>query len=180
MLVGLAEFTRLFASANSLDIARWRFDPGMRHGDAAAWWGEKAPRREVHHGLDFARYEAPDGEVWTLRPGMHVPLSGKGAIVGIMKDFLGLTVVCAHEEQEGRVFISLYGHVRPVEGILAETLEAGSIIAELSHPGAGDVPAHLHLGLALVPMGRDLGTLSWEYLNTSSDVVHIDPLSLMR
>jgi len=178
MNIELSDFTRMFASLNSLDIARWRFEPGMCHGDMYAWWGQKARRKKIHQGIDFARYETSNGSVMHLEAYMRVPLPNSGTFVGIMEDFLGHTVVVKHGTENNRLIISLYGHGNPMEGLLGSTLDAGSIIAELSHPGKIPVPPHLHLGLALVPIGTIIETLSWDYIETAEDIKFIDPMEL--
>lgn len=169
-----SSFSKALVQANSLDLVRWDYEAGMRHGDTLKWW-DKTPRGGIHNGIDLVQYVDGSGTVRSLTPGMKVPLMYEGEFLKAMNDFLGRSVIFGHETENGLRLISVYGHVDPLpglQGIMAEE----SIIAVISDTKGKTVPPHLHLSLFLVPEEITADELDWGYLGNSPDIRCLDPL----
>ena len=174
-------FSGNLAAVNGLSFKKWVFEPGMPFGSEMKWWGDKGPRGARHNGLDLRLYETPEGNPVPLDAGAKIPAICDGTVVKIVRDFLGhsLFAETGIREKEKRLF-TVYGHVRPVEGIASgASFKKGEIIARLAGKNESGVPPHLHITLALVPGDVSVEGLSWEKLDSPADIVLLDPMGII-
>lgn len=177
-----SRFTEHFARANSLRFRRWVLEPGMRFGSAAAWWDAQGNRGRPHNGLDLRLYETPDGGVEAVAAGARVPVMYAGGIVSRFPDFLGMTVVVAHDLREGGCRLhTMYGHVAPAPGTATAALVPdGGIIASVAEAAGSRVPPHLHLSAAFVPDTLPAEDFSWRRFDEDRAVRFVDPALLLN
>lgn len=158
----------------------WEFRPGMGFGERAAWWRE-AERPRPHEGVDFVSFMTARGP-GRVDSSFAVPAMATGEVVGIFADFLGRTVVLAHDAPAaGRRLYSLYGHTRPGSGLApGRRVTAGEVIAQVADAPAARPPGpHLHLTLLRAPADLPVERLSWPELDDPA-VELIDPLAVIR
>ncbi len=182
---GFAERLSCWNGLLEAGFATWEFLPGMRFAERAAWWRGGADRGSAHEGLDICWYRTVDGRRLSLGAGARVPVIYPGEIVSVVADFLGVSVIMAHEQRdrENRRLHTIYGHVRPDPGlepgrILAVAAAVGSIAATTGNKNA--VPPHLHIALALVDQEGGPARLDWEALRDRSRVLLLDPMLIMK
>ncbi len=164
---------------------RWLFYPGMLFEAASEWWGDQAARTRPHEGLDICLYQNRRNQVCTLDENTKIPAMYDGVVVGVIKDFLGQTIVMEHRDLGGESGVRCYtffGHTRPTEGLApGRSVTEGEPIALLSGVGGskrGMLP-HLHLSVGLASSAIPHDRLHWRHIGTSSALTLIDPLQLL-
>ncbi|HWR58109.1 MAG TPA: hypothetical protein VN328_04400, partial [Thermodesulfovibrionales bacterium] len=159
-----SRFTERMVKLNGLRFNKWIFEPGMLFSAGMKWWEEIGRRGQRHNGLDLRSYEADDGTVKALDPGTKVPIIYEGKIVSSIKDFLGHTLFAAHEiYQEDSQLFTIYGHVLQTPDLpFDRLLNEGTEIAVLAGSSNRNVPAHLHISAALIPMAIPAEALTWK------------------
>ncbi len=180
-------FGELLVRRNGLaeaGFAAWDLLPGMRFGDAAAWWRAGAPRASPHEGLDLSGYRTRDGARRVLGAGARVPALWAGRVVSVVADFLGRSVFVEHDrlDGDGRRLHTIFGHVRPAPGVrpgsaLGEGAEIGTVSAGTGRPGG--VPPHLHLTIALIARDGGPSELDWTAMRDRARVLLLDPLPVV-
>ena len=169
------------ASLADRRFSRFRFQAGMLFRTREKWWRE-GMRKIPHEGVDLAIFEDRDGRTHPLPAGLSVPAVYAGEVVKSFADFLGQTVVLAHEllNDEGWRLHSLYGHTLPLRGE-GERLAMGEAVARIAPPtNKGPAPPpHLHLTLAWLPPDLPLPQLSWKTLTQPGKARLLDPLCLL-
>lgn len=159
----------------------WLFRPGMEFGEGVTWWGGKAARKRPHEGIDFHSYLDTAGDCHCLLPGDKIPLYFDGRLVDIFPDFLGQSLLFAHDqEQNGWRFYSIISHVKVELGIaLGRRCSSGTIVARLAKSPRPSVPAHLHIS-TLVIFGPPPHPISWPMIVTSDILRVVDPSPYVR
>lgn len=158
---------------------RWLLPPGTLFGDTSKWWGDPAPRRQPHEGVDLCWYRQRGGKTARLAPGTRVPALAAGRVVRIVEDFLGHSVFVAQgRSNDGRLLLSVYGHVEPAREEGEEILKGG-LLAAVAPSRSGRVPPHLHLSLVLLPPAFPFADLDWPLLHASYAASFCDPLPLL-
>jgi len=164
---------------------RWLFYPGMLFEAESEWWGDQAARNRPHEGLDICLYQNRRNQVCTLDENTKIPAMYDGVVVGVIKDFLGQTIVMEHRDLGGESGLHCYtffGHTRPAEGLAAgRSVTGGEPIALLSGVRGskrGMLP-HLHLSVSLASIAVPYDRLHWRHISTSSALTLIDPLQLL-
>jgi len=175
-----------FVAANKLQnqgFIAWRFLPGMSFGEDCAWWGRQDNRPSSHEGLDFRCFVDSQGRTIPLAEGMLVPVAEEGDIRQIFNDFLGQSVLIAHDLcGNGRRLYSIYAHIKAVDTCrLGEHVLAGQIIGSIAYgrcrtaaAGSGQVPAHLHLSYLWLPLSFQK-TFDWRTAHLDQEIIFIDP-----
>lgn len=179
--LSISWFNKDLAGLNGLSLSRWVMKPGMEFMSPLKWWD--SGRRDIqHNGIDLRLYRDDEGKIHSLHLGTVIPLMYAGRVVRVVRDFLGFSIFALHGEHAGMELLSIYGHVRPLEGLVfAQEIGGGSPIATLnSQQRNSAVPPHCHLSVALIPIGFAYERLEWEYIDNSTEVVILDPLPLIH
>jgi murein DD-endopeptidase MepM/ murein hydrolase activator NlpD len=162
----------------------WVFHPGMLFQAPGKWWGDQGPRAVPHEGLDLYSFEAAGGRVETVDQQTRIPAAFAGRVVKIDRDFLGKSIYIGHAlyAADGRQLLSAVGHTIPREGLqTGQQVAAGEIIAAVGgFPGKKtNLPPHLHLTFAWVPVDFRLEQLTWTNLGHDAGIRLIDPLPVI-
>jgi len=182
--VPAADYLRLLQTCNCLEVTKWIFFPGMLYTAPDAWWGRRLRRHQKHEGLDIIHYLSKAGRLKALDAGAAIPAMLDGQVAGIIRDFIGTTILLRHTgiRKNNCCFYSIYAHVTPFENItVGITVSKGSLIAQLAgqlSPKPQGPPPHLHLSGAWVEEGMMQVPASWKALSCSPEVTFIDPLLL--
>ncbi len=170
-------FTQHLINLNRLSFNKWIFDPGMLFLSETKWWGDKGHRGHWHNGLDLRFYEAANGTIRAIEKDTRVPIIYDGAVVTVIKDFLGYSLFAAHEiYDKGSRLFTMYGHVLPSPDVSpGKPLGEGTEIAMLSGSSKEDVPGHLHLSVAFIPKEIPAEAITWELLDEDKTVRFFDP-----
>lgn len=173
-------FTRNLFQVNSLDghgFHSWLLRPGMRFGDDVTWWGPGAARPTPHEGIDLYSYIDTAGHCRCLPPGTKIPPLARGTVVDIFPDFLGHSLLIAHEQvQEGWRFHSILAHIDVAHGVVrGRRYDDGVALARLSASSRSGVPAHLHLSTVTI-LGSPPQPISWSAIVHSDTIRMVDPV----
>jgi murein DD-endopeptidase MepM/ murein hydrolase activator NlpD len=183
----VSPFTTYFIQANGLEkksFKKWVFRPGMQFGSRDKWWGDLGNRGSEHEGLDFYLYKDGEDNLNQLTEMTRVPAMYSGKVVGFINDFLGESVILKHEFHENRShhFCTLYAHTRRFPGLgVGEKIKKGDVIATVADTrrSKAGVPPHLHISAAWMIHGISYEKLDWATMGRRSDVLLIDPLTLI-
>jgi murein DD-endopeptidase MepM/ murein hydrolase activator NlpD len=180
-----ARFTEHVIQANSWDedkFGEWLLDPGMLFGASQTWWGKRGNRARAHEGLDLCAYRYGQDIVCGLA-GVKIPALYDGVVAGMIKDFLGQSLIVRHNLVEHRdhegCLCTIYGHTAPQETIsVGKMVREGEIIASVSDAGSrrGIIP-HLHLSIGLITRAISYRTLDWTAIGDPDTMTLIDPLA---
>jgi hypothetical protein len=182
-MLGTSQFTEHLVRANGLGngtLKEWVFCPGMLFRASTQWWGDHGDRTIPHEGLDLLFYRDQDDQIQSLDCSTQVPAVHGGTVVGIIRDFLGASVILRHPVpgDETTVFCTMYGHTNPESTTqIGRTVREGEIIAKLAHTRAdARVRAHLHLSIGLVPADFPFEGLDWAIIGDPGTMALVDPL----
>ena len=162
----------------------WVFHPGMLFQAWQKWWGDQGPRAVPHEGLDLYSFAAAGGMVKTLDQQTQIPAAFAGQVEKIDRDFLGKSIYISHAiyTAGGRQLLSAVGHTVPRDGLqTGQQVAAGEIIAAVAgFPGnKTNLPPHVHLTFAWVPMDFRVEQLTWKNLGHDPGIRLIDPLTVI-
>ena len=162
----------------------WVFHPGMRFQALQKWWRDQGLRAVPHEGLDLYSFETDGGGVKTVDHQTQIPAAFAGQVVKIDQDFLGKSIYIRHAiyTAGGRQLLSALGHTIPRDGLkTGQQVAAGEIIAAVSGvPGKKtNLPPHVHLTFAWVPVDFRLEQLTWKNLGQDPGIRLIDPLAVV-
>ncbi len=162
----------------------WVFHPGMLFQALEKWWGDQGPRAVPHEGLDLYSFEVAGGRVESVDQQTQIPAAFAGQVVKIDRDFLGKSIYISHAiySADGRQFLSAVGHTVPKEGLqIGQQVAAGEIIAAVAGFSGkkSNLPPHLHLTFAWVPVDFRGDQLTWNNLGHDPGVTLIDPLTVI-
>jgi hypothetical protein len=165
-------------------VREWLFCPGMVFQDAATWWGDRmGSRPRPHEGVDLLLYRDHEGRVCRLDQRVRIPVVSEGTVVGVIRDFLGRTVLVEHpvpgKADERRY--TIYAHTRPLAGIAAGAeVNRGDLIATVAVPQPDrrfPMAAHLHLSVAWAARPISCDRLDWDAIAAQQDLALLDPLA---
>jgi hypothetical protein len=159
----------------------WVFHPGMLFQALEKWWGDQGPRAVPHEGLDLYSFTDAGGGVKTVDQQTQIPAAFAGQVVKIDRDFLGKSIYIRHAvyTDDGRQLLSAVGHTVPREGLqTGQQVAAGEIIGAVSGFSGqkSNLPPHLHLTFAWVPVDFRVDQLTWKNLGHDPGIRLIDPL----
>lgn len=173
-------------SANQLEetlgYGRLLFFPGMLFESRQKWWGRGGMRDQSHEGLDICFFADACGSRFRLDETTRVPAAFDGQVVRIIPDFLGSTVILAHQTDDlEQSFFVLYAHLRPDPGLYkGRHLSGGQTFAAIAPPRANKVlPPHLHLSMMDARGIPPLESLDWHLLNGLDRNRFMDPLEMI-
>lgn len=174
-----ASFTERLIQINHLTeqgFQAWHWQQGMLFAADRNWWGAAALRPRPHEGLDLSTFINSQGDVVSLAAGALIPALFGGQVVAIFADFLGQSILVAHQQQQGEGrWHSLYAHVVPEPGVaVGSHWEEGAPLARIAKSVKSGVPAHLHLSTLWLSGALDEG-LSWPKLSHFPSIDWCDP-----
>lgn len=178
-------FIKYLVQHNGLDFHRWVFLPGMGFGETEKWWDD-GKRPTPHEGLDLCLFEDRTGGICCLNTGDGIPAIHDGTVKGVIKDFLGETVIVAHDffvDGHGNPLITLYAHTVPIHDIyINKSVKEGDIIARIAAsdrmPG-GMIP-HVHITAGRLINGISHDQLDWVKISRREAMVLTDPFTLIE
>jgi len=179
-----SSFTERLVQVNHLDeqgFQSWSLRPGMQFAAGKTWWGTEDSRPRPHEGLDLSAFVDSNGGLVSLGPGAMIPVLFAGQVVAIFADFLGQSILVAHELWQGeRQFHSIYAHVVAAPGVAAgHQCDKGEIIASIAKSKKSGVPAHLHLS-TLWLSGVLSGEMSWPMITRATNIFFCNPLKFVN
>jgi hypothetical protein len=179
-------FTHALIRENGLDLSGfegWVFWESMLFKSSRKWWGDRGERDRRHEGLDLVLYQDRSGRILRLELKTRIPAMYDGVVAGIIDDFLGKSVIVAHQFPNcDQMLLSIYGHTSPGAGLkTGETLKEGEIIGTLAGPGKSKaaVRPHLHVSLGWVSSIHACRDLDWGKMNDPTVITMLDPLSVL-
>lgn len=177
-------FTEHLVHANSFHehgFHSWVFHPGMRFGAVTTWWGAESARSMPHEGVDLYHYIDTAKNCRYLLPGTLIPPLVAGTVVSIFPDFLGQSLLVAHDQiQGGWRLHSIIAHVQIEKGVAVGCrYPDGTIIARLPPSPRPGVPAHIHL-TALTIFGPPPSSISWDGIVNYDHIRLVDPVLYLR
>ncbi|MEE4111525.1 MAG: M23 family metallopeptidase [Desulfobacteraceae bacterium] len=176
-------FAEMLVEANRIEAAAfkgWAFCPGMVFGSMDKWWGDHGQRDFPHEGVDFCLYEDRSGQVHRLDEKTRIPVMADGVVRAMFKDYLGQAVIVEHEDlQGGGLYLSVYAHTRPREGLRpGNAVRAGDIIATVAdtrHSKAKILP-HLHLSIGHPSPDLAYENFVWNIMRDPGRVTLLNPM----
>lgn len=183
---GKTGFVRDLLIANricrSIEFDRLLFFAGMRFGSRKSWWGHGRPRPQSHEGLDLCFFADRSGRYFRLDETVCVPAAFDSRVVAMIPDFLGTTVIAAHEMagRTGRCLV-FYAHITPDKDLHpGQRLEAGRCFARISGENKKRwLPPHLHLSMAAEEDLPPLERLDWPMLNRLDRELFMNPEQIL-
>ena len=180
-------FTETFRQLNGYtgtDLAEWLFLPGMRFGEKEKWWKSGSFRASPHEGLDILTFLDGFGGEQQLSAAARVPPLLSGIVVSKTKDFLGETVILAHDfyDQADRRLHTFYAHLQPAEAPeITSKITHDSLLGNIAWPRQSNTgcPPHLHLSLAWVDKSMSIQDFAWDRFRASETFRPGDPLALI-
>ena len=181
------DFTLYIVRENALDrknFASWAFYPGMLFESPDKWWGDLGKRNTPHEGLDIRFYMDSKGRSLSLNEKTKIPVMFDGTIVKITNDFLGKTIIMAHDfsDLDKGKFCTIYGHITPYTYIYTgQTVIAGEVIATLADTSlsSSGIPPHLHVSVGWVPENMSYDRLDWKMIGGSNLLTLMDPIDMI-
>jgi hypothetical protein len=179
-------FTQYLVQQNNLDrqnFFRWAFRPGMGFGETEKWW-DIGKRPTPHEGLDLCFFNDPSGTLRHLCGGDRIPAIYDGTVKGVIKDFLGHTVVVAHDifDSHGKPLLTLYAHTIPDSNLrINNSVKEGNIIAHIADsdkmpPG---MISHIHISAGRMNTGFTHDQLDWGNISGRAAMTLTDPLEII-
>ncbi|MFP3979797.1 MAG: hypothetical protein ACLFUY_00235 [Desulfobacterales bacterium] len=168
---------------NTLGCGTLLFFPGMLFESRQKWWGRGGMRDQSHEGVDICFFADSRGNCFRLDETTRVPAAFDGEAAGIIPDFLGSTVILAHQPDDLEPsFFALYAHLRPDAGLCkGRHLSAGQTFAAIAPPHANKaLPPHLHLSMMDAHSIPPLESLDWPLLNGLDRNRFMDPLEIIE
>jgi hypothetical protein len=181
---GKSCFSEWLIKHNKLDelgFEQWVFQPGMLFNANEKWWVDNGFRPAPHEGMDFCCFRKQDHTISYLKENVLVPVMYDGEIDRVFDDFLGQSVLVAHDiySDKARLY-SVYAHVFPGNrAMVGDKVKAGDIIASIS-PGNGNlIPPHLHISVLWVrrPFPERVG---WTTITDPEIATLCNPLDFME
>lgn len=182
---GTSWFTQFLIRENGLDrngFEEWAFQSGMLFSATTKWWGDRGKRVVPHEGVDFCLYVDRQGRVFQLEKGTRIPVMYAGVVVNIIDDFLGKSVVVAHDclKDGAPPLLTIYGHTAPLSGLTpGKSVEAGEVIATIAF-GQNPLPRispHLHVSVGFATGIVPYEKLDWKTMGVA--VALSNPLDLL-
>jgi len=169
---------------DSLVFEEFVFYPGMLFATKNKWWGKPGRRHASHEGIDLCFFRTKDCGFGRLDDSIRIPMAEDSRIVRIMDDFLGQTVVVACEPPDagGRLFYTLYAHIRPHKGLAeGDRVARGEMFAKIAPVAEKGPPLlpHLHVSMAWADQLPDCREWQWKLLNQYGSSCFLDPLQWM-
>jgi len=184
-LLPKSNFTANLLALNRTGVSgfkKWLIKAGMAYGDQGKWWGGKTARLAGHEGLDFAAYFDREGKERQLGSGIVVPPLYRGRLIGLRDDFLGRTVIVAHDiitNHLEQILHGFYAHLIP-----ATDLKTGETVSETAGlgtiaPGSKSCPSHLHISTVWITPGYPLEQFNWSGFTERDGFQPCDPLDFL-
>jgi murein DD-endopeptidase MepM/ murein hydrolase activator NlpD len=141
------------------------------------WWEAGAARPRPHEGLDLRTFIDTGNRLGYLEPGTKVPVLWGGQVVAIFADFLGHSILVAHDlQQSGARLHSIYAHIDVEPRVaIGQRCGDGEIIGRIAASRKAGIPSHLHLSIVW-NFGAMPDGVSWPMINASAAIRLCDPM----
>lgn len=178
-----SSFTKRLVQLNRLDkqdFQDWHLPSGMLFASTTFWWGTNEPRPRPHEGLDLKFFLNNHNEVNSLQEGAMIPVLFSGQVVAIFPDFIGQSIMLAHEQLGTHRFYSIYAHVLAEPTMtIGHHCADGEIIARIAQTKKADIPTHLHLSTLWLSAAH-LDEICWQKINSAANIEMCDPLPFIH
>ena len=185
MKIDKSQFIESLITQNRLQefgFKEWFFMPGMLFNDMGKWWQAGTQRPRPHEGVDFCCYTDREYNLIYLREGTKIPVLHAGSVVRIFYDFLGQSIVVAHDyKKNGQQFASIYAHTRPCHGLrVGQKIQAGDQLAVIAAGGRQNgIKAHLHLTTCWAGEAQ-LAQIDWQTVHHKQIAKLSNPMDYLR
>ncbi len=178
-------FTRYLAdlaSANKLgDRVKWLFFPGMLQESCDKWWDDFGKRPTAHEGIDICFFKEGGKKIARLAKNAQIPAMDKGLILNRCEDFLGESLVIAHEgfDHFSSRVVFVYSHLKIKKSLgPGSRVEKGQIIAQVFDTSLkqSKLLPHLHLSCIELMEKTPLDDLNWSLFSDRKKINLINPV----
>jgi len=176
-----ARYLVSLAHANGLrGEVSWLFYPGMLQESFDKWWDDFGTRPTAHEGVDICFFRE-DKKNCCLAKDALIPAMDKGVILNRCKDFLGESLVIAHDcfNHFSTRVLFVYSHLAIEKELLPGCrIEKGQIIAKVfdtSQKRSRLLP-HLHLSCIELMGDTRQDALDWNLFSDRKKINLINPI----
>lgn len=176
---GFTQRTVALNRLGELDFKAWSFRSGMSYANSNKWWGDRGARLAPHEGTDIAAFVDGRGTEHWLTTETIVPPLFEGRLVLVAGDFLGLTIIAAHDiiNRHHQTLHTFYAHLSPLQVLTGDApLHADRGMATIAAGNRTNIPAHLHLSAAWVSPAFPLAGFTWPDFTERPGFQPCDPL----
>jgi hypothetical protein len=176
------QFLEALARANGLgDNITWLFYPGMLLDSYDKWWDDFAKRPCAHEGIDICFFREGSGKISPLARNANIPAMDKGLILNRCKDFLGESLVIAHEGVLPLTpkVVFVYSHLEIEKKIVPGCrVEKNQIIGRTfdTSKKQSKLLSHLHFSCVELMDKIPLDVLDWDLFPDREKVNLINPV----
>jgi hypothetical protein len=176
------QYLAALAQANGLGSnITWHFFPGMLLESCAKWWDDFGERPCAHEGIDICFFREGKGNITSLSKNASVPSMGNGLILNRCRDFLGESLVIAHEgfDHFSPKVVFVYSHLEIGKELVPGCrIEKGQIIAHTFDTAKkrSKLLSHLHLSCIELRENTPLEALDWDLFPDRNTVNLINPV----
>lgn len=177
-----SQYLAALARANGLgDKITWHFYPGMLLDSRDKWWDDFGRRPCAHEGIDVCFFRRGNGKITPLAKNAVVPAMAKGLILNRCKDFLGESLVLAHEgiHPLSPKVVFVYSHLEIEKKIVPGCrVEKGQVIARTFDTSKKQSKLLSHLHFSCVELGGNipLDALNWDLFPDRGKVNLMNPI----
>ena len=176
-----SQFLEALVRANGLgDKITWLFYPGMLLDSYGKWWDDFGKRPCAHEGIDICFFREGSKKITPLAKNANIPAMDKGLILNRCKDFLGESLVIAHEGicSLSPKVVFVYSHLE-IEKTLVPgcQVERDQVIGRTfdTSKKQSKLLSHLHLSCVELMDKVPLADLNWDLFPDRGKVNLINP-----
>jgi len=176
-----SQFLEALARANGLgDKITWLFYPGMLLDSYDKWWDDFGKRPCAHEGIDITFFRKGGGKITPLAKNANIPAMDKGLILNRCKDFLGESLVIAHEGvlPLSPKVVFVYSHLEIKKNLVPGCrVEKDQVIGRTfdTSKKQSKLLSHLHLSCVELMDKVPLADLNWDLFPDRGKVNLINP-----
>ncbi len=177
-----SQFLAALARANGLgDKITWHFYPGMLLDSYGKWWDDFGKRPCAHEGVDICFFKEGKKKITPLAKNANIPAMDKGLILNRCKDFLGESLVIAHERihSGSPKVVFVYSHLEIEKDLVPGCwVEKEQIIARTfdTSKKQSKLLSHLHISCVELMDEIPLDALDWNLFPDREKVNLINPV----
>ena len=177
-----SQYLEALARANGLgNKITWLFYLGMLLESYDKWWDDFGRRPCAHEGIDICFFRKDKGEITPLAAKANIPAMNNGIILNRCKDFLGESLVIAHEgihPPSPRV-VFVYSHLEIEKKLVPGCrVEKEQVIARTfdTRKKRSKLLSHLHLSCVELMDEIPFAGLDWDLFPDREKVNLMNPL----
>lgn len=175
-------YLETIARANNLgNGVEWGFYPGMLQDSREKWWDDFGLRHAAHEGIDICFFRTDNREIRHLEKTALIPSMDQGLVLNRVDDFLGQTLVVAHEGIVGlsQKIVFVYSHLEIEKSLVPGCrIKKGEIIAQVFDTGrkGSKLLPHLHLSCFELIQMPPWDSLDWHLFSNREKIFPINPV----